>query len=178
MKHKTEDFRSLEDFGSLPPIEIVQQERRTLAMRVTPAGIQVLIPADLDADSPHVQAFIEAGLQKLKPSEPDTSHAPLTVEDLNELATMWSECLGVEIRRVQVRAMRTKWASCSSNGILTLSADLLELPPDLVDYVICHELGHLRVPDHGKGFQALMGCCIPDWQDRKLRLARWIHFPA
>jgi predicted metal-dependent hydrolase len=172
------DLRGLGDLGGLPPIEIVQQSRQTLAMRVTPAGIQVLIPANLDADSSRVQAFIKAGLQKLNLSEPDTSHAPLTVENLNELATMWSECLGVEIRRVQVRAMTNKWASCSSNGILTLSTDLLELPSDLVDFVICHELVHLKIPDHGKGFRTLMSCCIPDWRDRQLRLARWIHFPA
>jgi len=176
MKHsKTKDLRSL---ASLPPIKIVPHDRRTLAMKVTPAGIQVLIPADLDADSPRVQAFIEAGLQKLNPPEPDTSCELLTVEDLNELANMWSERLGVEIRRVQVRAMRNKWASCSGNGILTLSTDLLELPRNLVDYVVCHELIHLKIPNHGKGFRALMGCYIPDWENRQLRLARWIHSPA
>ncbi len=172
---KAKDFRSLGDFGSLtslPPIEIVPQDRQTLAMWVTPVGIQVLIPAELDADSLRVQAFIEAGLQKLQTSEVlETSEVLL--EDLNELATLWSECLGVEIRRVQVRAMRNKWASCSSNGILTLSTDLLELPRDLVEYVICHELVHLKIPNHGRGFQALISCYIPDWKDRELRLARW-----
>ena len=142
-------------------------------MRVTPAGIQVLIPADLDADSACVQAFIETGLEKLKPLEPDTSNEPLTAEDLHELATRWSERLGVEIRRVQVRAMRNKWASCSSNGILTLSTDLLELPRDLVNYVICHELVHLMVPDHGKGFRALIGCYIPNWENCERRLVLW-----
>ncbi|MFQ6058370.1 MAG: YgjP-like metallopeptidase domain-containing protein [Anaerolineae bacterium] len=46
----------------------------------------------------------------------------MTAQNLNELATMWSERLGVGIRHVQVRAMRNKWASCSTNGTLTLSA--------------------------------------------------------
>jgi hypothetical protein len=171
MSHQTTDL------GNLQPVTIISQNRRTLAMWVTPAGIQVLIPAELDADSPRVQAFIETGLQKLKPPEPNTSYELLTAEDLNELVTVWSEHLGVEIKRVQVRTMRNKWASCSSNGILTLSTDLLELPLDLVDYVLCHELAHLKVPNHGKGFRALMGCYIPDWENRQLRLARWIHFP-
>jgi len=82
--------------------------------------------------------------------------------------------VGVTVTRVQVRNMRTKWASCSTRGTLTLSADLLRLPRDLVDYVICHDLVHLRVPDHGKGFRALMGCYMPDWQERQRRLARWV----
>lgn len=139
-------------------------------MRVTPAGIQVLTPADLDADSPRVQAFIEAGLQKFKRVE--TSEV-LETSEVFRLVAAWSERIGVQIKRVQVRAMRNKWASCSSNGILTLSTDLLELPRDLVDYVICHELVHLKVPNHGKGFRALMGCYVSDWEDRERRLARW-----
>jgi len=161
-------------------IRIQKQNRKSLAMKVTPGGIVVLIPRELDAQSPPVQDFIEAGLQKLQTSEACSERSEsicetseVSLEDLNQLATLWSERLGVEIRRVQVRAMWNKWASCSSNGILTLSTDLLELPRDLVDYVICHELVHLKVPNHGKGFQALMGCHIPNWKERELRLARW-----
>jgi predicted metal-dependent hydrolase len=55
-----------------------------------------------------------------------------------------------------------------------LSADRLTLPRDLVDYVICHDLVHLKIPDHGPGFRALMGCHMPDWQERRQRLARWV----
>ncbi len=173
MNHQTRDL------GSLRPVKIVSQNRRTLAMQVTPVGIQVLIPADLDADSPRVQAFIKAGLQKLQTSEDfgELSRAicetsKVSAEDLKALVSAWSERIGVQIKRVQVRAMRNKWASCSTNGTLTLSADLVQLPSDLVDYVICHELVHLRIPAHGKGFHALMSCYIPDWEGRERRLAR------
>ena len=141
-------------------------------MQVTPAGIQVLIPTDLDANSPRVQAFIKAGLQKLQTSEIRET-AEVSTEDLKALVSTWSERIGVQIKRVQIRSMRNKWASCSTNGTLTLSADLVRLPSDLVDYVICHELVHLRIPAHGKGFRALMGCYIPDWEARERRLARW-----
>jgi len=169
---RSTDLRGLRDLGGLRPTEVVPQDRQTLAMRVTPVGIQVLIPADLNADSPRVQAFIEAGLQKLQTSEVlETSE--VSAEDLKTLVSMWSERIGVQIKRVQIRTMRNKWASCSSSGTLTLSADLVQLPSDLVDYVICHELVHLRVPSHGKGFRAVMGCYIPDWEYRERRLARW-----
>ena len=67
--------------------------------------------------------------------------------------------------------MRSKWASCSSHGDITLNADLLYLPLDLVDYVLCHDLLHLKIPNHGKGFQAMMGCYLPDWRERAMRLA-------
>ena len=80
----------------------------------------------------------------------------------------------MQVRRVQIRAMRNKWASCSSSGTLTLNADVLRLPLDLVDYVLCHDLLHLKIPDHGKGFQAMMGCYLPNWRERELALARWM----
>ena len=42
------------------------------------------------------------------------------------------------------------------------------------EYVICHELVHRRVPEHGKGWQALMGTYLPDWRERERRLAGWV----
>jgi len=161
------------DFGALSPVKIVSQHRQTLAMRVTPTGIEVLIPADLDADSPRVQAFIETGLRKLQTSKV-LETAEVSADDLKALLSTWSKRIGVQIKRVQIRTMRNKWASCSTNGTLTLSADLLRLPYDLAEYVICHELVHLRIPHHGKGFRALMGCYMPDWRQRELSLAGWI----
>jgi len=66
--------------------------------------------------------------------------------------------------------MRRKWASLSSKGTLTLAQDLLTLPQDLVEYVICHELLHQRFPDHSRGFQAMLSAWLPDWQARERRL--------
>jgi len=54
-----------------------------------------------------------------------------------------------------------------------LASDLLLVPRDLVEYVICHDLVHLRVPDHGKGFEAMINGYMPDWQERERRLAAW-----
>jgi len=168
MKHKTEDFRSP------PPVEIIHQHRQTLAMRVTPAGIEVLIPADLDADSPRVQAFVEAGLRRLPSSAPEALSKQLTPEDLHGLVAGWVQRIGVHITRTQIRAMRNKWASCSTKGTLTLSTDLLRLPIALAEYVICHELLHLKVPSHTRAFWTLLGCYLPDWQERERNLVRWV----
>lgn len=72
------------------------------------------------------------------------------------------------------KQLRRKWASCSSRGTLTLSDDVLRLPKDLAEYVVCHELVHLRVPGHGKAWQAMMGAHLPDWRARERRLAGWV----
>jgi predicted metal-dependent hydrolase len=66
--------------------------------------------------------------------------------------------------------MRRKWASFSSKGSLTLATDLLVHPVGLVEYAICHELLHQRLPDHNKGFQAMLAAWMPDWRERERRL--------
>lgn len=158
----------------LPKVQFRHQRRQSLALKVTPDGVVVLLPHGLNADSPQVRAFVQAGLWKLQASKVSETSEVLLEKDLKALVADWSERIGVTVRRVQVRAMRRKWASCSSRGTLTLSADLLRLPRDLVEYVVCHELVHRRVPGHGKGWQALMGVYLPDWRERERRLAGWV----
>lgn len=60
--------------------------------------------------------------------------------------------------------MRKKWASCSSRGTLTFSADLLAESKAFQDYVIVHELIHLQIPNHGRLFKRYMDLYIPDWE--------------
>lgn len=66
--------------------------------------------------------------------------------------------------------MRNKWASVSTAGTLTLASDLLDLPREVVEYVVVHELLHIRIPDHGKGWQVSMSSYMPDWRERERRL--------
>ncbi|GAB5603520.1 hypothetical protein FJNA_20460 [Thermus sp. FJN-A] len=70
----------------------------------------------------------------------------------------WARRMGVEdrIREIHVRPMRRKWASCSSRGRLTFSAALLHQPAAFRREVIVHELLHLKVPNHGRLFRALL----------------------
>jgi len=58
--------------------------------------------------------------------------------------------------------MRTKWASISTNGRLTLNTDLLDLPKELGEFVIVHELVHLLIPNHGRVFKSFIYAYMPD----------------
>ncbi|WP_298861528.1 SprT family zinc-dependent metalloprotease [uncultured Microbacterium sp.] len=71
---------------------------------------------------------------------------------------------------VQLRTMRTRWASMSPSGRLTLNPALVQAPIDCIDYVVTHELCHRAVPDHSSEFHALLAEVMPDWEDRKARL--------
>jgi predicted metal-dependent hydrolase len=82
----------------------------------------------------------------------------------------WAQKLEVPVVWLAVRPMRHKWASCSSNGHLHFSSDLLDLDPDLWDYVIVHELLHLCIPNHGRLWKALMRAHLGDWERAEQRL--------
>jgi predicted metal-dependent hydrolase len=60
--------------------------------------------------------------------------------------------------------MTRKWGSCSTLGTVTLAADLADQQPGFQDFVIAHELLHLRVPNHGRLFKALMTAHVPAWK--------------
>ncbi len=69
---------------------------------------------------------------------------------------VWAQRIGVEPRAIHVRKMSRKWASASSTGRLTFNYDLLREPSNFRMEVIVHELLHLKVPNHGKVFRALL----------------------
>lgn len=64
--------------------------------------------------------------------------------------------------------MTRKWGSCSTAGTITLAADLAEQSQDFQDFVIAHELLHLRVPNHSRLFKALMTLHVPRWREFEL----------
>lgn len=63
-----------------------------------------------------------------------------------------------------LRRMRRRWGSCSRFGEITLNVDLVRLAPELIDYVIMHELCHIFEFNHGPRFYALQSQAVPDWR--------------
>jgi hypothetical protein len=154
-------------------VKIQRQNRKTLALKVTPAGVTALIPRQLDAAGAQVQAFIAEGLRRLEPPPPVPAAERLTRDDILALVSDQAGRLGVQVQRIQFQPMRRKWGSISTAGNLTLAADLTRLPRRLVAYVICHELLHLKVPAHNRLYHLLLRQAIPDWRERERELARW-----
>lgn len=85
-------------------------------------------------------------------------------QDLRRRAQTWAVKLKVNPGVVRVQEMRRKWGSCSSKGTIILAMDLLDQDEVFQDYVMVHELLHLRYPNHGKMFRALLHTHVPEWQ--------------
>ncbi len=73
---------------------------------------------------------------------------------------------------LRIQRMLRRWGSCTSRGTITLNPLLLQAPPSCVDYVIVHELLHLREPRHSTQFYRLLRRALPDWERRKQTLER------
>ena len=86
--------------------------------------------------------------------------------------------LGVRPTRTTIRGQRSRWGSCSGTGTVSLNWRLMMVPGALADYVVVHELCHLRHMDHSPRFWAMVSSAVPDYRERRRRLdALQRHLP-
>lgn len=77
---------------------------------------------------------------------------------------------GLQRPHLIIRRMTKRWGSYTPSGNITLNVDLVRAGPNLIDYVIAHELAHAFYGDHGEEWRNLLSSVMPDWQERKLQL--------
>jgi predicted metal-dependent hydrolase len=77
---------------------------------------------------------------------------------------------GIPVPNVVVREQQRRWGSCDAHGTLRINWRIVQAPARLIDYVLAHELVHLRIPAHGAAFWRELGRAMPDYEDRRTRL--------
>jgi hypothetical protein len=89
------------------------------------------------------------------------------------LIAKYESRLKVKVRAFYVQQMKTKWGSCNSAaGTIRLNTELAKKPRECLEYIVLHEIAHLRVPNHSPSFVALMDRHMPDWRDTRALLNR------
>ena len=92
-------------------------------------------------------------------------------EHLTDRTDHYAERMGVEYEKLELRNQRTRWGSCSTGGTISLNWRLIMAPPDVVDYLVVHELAHLTEQHHGREFWQLVGEHVPDYKEK----AEWLE---
>lgn len=89
---------------------------------------------------------------------------------LPERVALYAGKVGTELPRVLVRSQRKRWGSCDNRGVVRFNWRIMQAPIRLVDYVVAHELCHLRHKNHSRNYWNLLGRVLPDYEQRRAEL--------
>jgi predicted metal-dependent hydrolase len=166
--------------GALTPLSVTFTRRRRArryVLRVDPeGGVRVTIPRggskrEANAFVARHRAWIERQRILVRPpSRPLTERIALQQRAAIELPLRLfalAETFGLRVTQVSIRNQRTRWGSCGRNGRITLNWRLLLMPDWVADYVIVHELMHLRRLDHSPAFWKLVAEAHPRYRDAR-----------
>ena len=166
---------------------VIRSRRRTLALEVTRQGA-ALVRAPLRATDADIARFVDshrAWLDKHLAArrsymaahpEPSAEQAALwrrqAAEQLPPLVRLWAQRMGVQPAGITITAARTRFGSCSGKNRLSFSLYLMAYPETAIEYVVVHELAHIRHHDHSPAFYREVEAYLPDWRARRALLRR------
>lgn len=169
------------------PVAVVRSDRRTLALTVSADGT-VCARAPRRLARRHIERFVHersAWIERTQArviERAANSAGPLTTAELAEARHRFRQRFdacwpvfarpGERMPPLRIREMRSRWGSLAPSGTVTLNAHLVRLPVSCLDYVIFHELCHLRVRSHGPAFYAEVARYVPAWRARRAELRR------
>lgn len=94
--------------------------------------------------------------------------AKITQGAIDSIVESHKSTINRQIQAIRFREMTSKWGSCNfKTAKITLNTALFSYPRECFEYVLCHELAHLLVPNHGREFYALLGRLYPRWREAK-----------
>ena len=140
--------------------------RRSVGLQISPEGLRVLAPqrlalSDIDALLQRKARWVLDKLHTMQTRPPrPAAPSPTTPATPAEAAA----------HRQLLEQARTRWGSANSRGHIALNWRLIHLAPELIDYVVVHELSHLRHMNHSPAFWATVASILPDHAQRRLAL--------
>lgn len=164
-------------------LEIIRTRRKTVSLEIR-RDLTLVVRAPLSMGDRAVRAFlaekegwIRAHLARAAAAEAAAGPG-LTPEEVRELAdrarreipervARFAPAVGVDWGRITIRSQVSRWGSCSSRGNLNFNCLLMLCPPEVLDYVVVHELCHRRYMDHSRAFWGEVARVLPDYEGRR-----------
>ena len=133
---------------------LTRKELKTISFKIKENIVEIRIPTNQDISSFEVQKKIRKIIQKIYTIEAN-DYLP------NRLIYL-SKYHDLEFNRVTIKNIRSRWGSCSSKNNINLSAYLIRLPNHLIDYVLLHELAHIKVKNHSRNYWEFLASMLPN----------------
>lgn len=161
---------------------LIRSSRRTMALEITRDG-RLLVRAPQRASQAVIDRFvashadwIAAHLEKQR--QRAQAHPPLTEDELAALrqkardilpgrVAHYAEWMGVTPTGIKITGAKTRFGSCSAKNSLCFSLYLMAYPDAAIDYVVVHELAHIRHKNHSPAFYAEVAKVMPDYRERR-----------
>ncbi len=163
-------------------VQIVRSNRRTLALEITNFG-EILVRAPFVMSEQEIfrvvdekSAWIIKHLQKIQRDKENLcvegEFTEKEIEKLMKLAKQvipekvayYARLMGVSYGRISVRKQKTRWGSCSKEGNLNFNCLLMMAPPEILDYVVVHELSHRLEMNHSPRFWSHVESILPEYK--------------
>lgn len=167
-------------------ITMVRSNRRTMAIQVNP-DLTVTVRAPMHASRKEIERilqekenWIQKSIQKLR--ERKISYEAERIEllsdaDMKRLAKQaldyipgrvayYAKQVGVDYGRITIRSQKTRWGSCSGKGNLNFNCLLMLTPPEVIDYVVVHELCHRKEMNHSRAFWEEVAKILPGYREQ------------
>ncbi len=164
---------------------VIRSKRKTISIQIKP-DCEITIRAPIDMSDGEISAFVTSKSDWIKKTierfEKTKTQAqniePLTFEQIKELADKalrelpprvaeFALKIGVKCNGITVRNQKTRWGSCSAKGNINLNCLIMLMPEDVQDYIIVHELCHLKEMNHSKRFWGEVENAIPEYKEKE-----------
>ncbi len=143
-------------------IRIHSKDKKSSSARIVGNEVRLSLSSSLKKKEMHRHVSVLLNRCFARKMLPDVRKR---VSDINKAL------FGFPYNRVLLKNTKSRWGSCSSKGNLNFSTRLLVAPRDVFDYVIVHELAHLKHRNHGNGFWRLVESVMPHWREKR----KWLR---
>ena len=168
-------------------VTVIRSNRKTVAIQVN-SDLSVTVRAPRSASEKDIEeilkkkeAWISKHIEKIKKTKERLEAEPtekLTREKVIALAEealkviparveYFARVIGVTYGKITIRNQKTRWGSCSSKGNLNFNCLLMLAPPEVLDYVVIHELCHRKQMNHSKAFWSEVEKVLPDYKEAR-----------
>lgn len=171
--------------SGVPEYVLTRKRMKHLRMRVTAPDGLVQVSAPFHAKHSDIHEFVVSradwirrqqavavGMPRPLEAGPEAERLRREMrESVPPLMAYWADRMELEVPRLSLRRMTSRWGTCNSvKRLVTLNLELGKRDPELLEYVIVHELAHLHEPNHSKRFYAVMDKYLPDWKSKRREL--------
>ena len=163
---------------SIPAYELIRSSRRTLALEISRDG-RVIVRAPMRLSQKRIDAFLAA--HQAVQAKRREAHPEPTAEErealirrarevLPEKVAYYSRLMDLHPTGITITGAEKRFGSCSGKNRICFSWRLMDYPEEAIEYVVVHELAHIRHKNHGKDFYACIASVMPDWRERRAML--------